>query len=203
MVISIIFYISLFLLSFLITIILGNNSFSPLRNLVSDMGRKAYSPAPYIFDMTCFLSGLFSIPFTFYILKFIKYQFKTNPRIKDKSHNPSLSFIIANIGMIGIGIFSMDRNYLYLHFFFATFALVGYVFAALYISILILFFKFGLSRIIGIIGFFGVIILLSFTFYANVIFTSLRTISEWLIVLFISIWLYSFTISIFFKKLYL
>ncbi len=200
MVLSIILYVILFLSSFLITTFFGKKSFTPLKNLISDMGQKNYSPAPYIFDMACLMSGLFSFPFTFYILKYIKYNSKINNISNVKSVLSSLSIIIGNIGLVGIGIFSMDRNIFYLHFVFASFVLVGYVFAAFYISLFIVIYNFDLPKIIGIAGLFSLTILLSFTFFANFIFTYIRTISEWVLVIFISIWFYSFTISIFFKK---
>ena len=111
-----------------------------------------------------------------------------------------LSIMIGDIGFIGIGIFSLDRNYFYTHFLFASFVLCVYIFAAFFISLLIVLRKFSLPTIMGVIGLICVIFLLSFAIVANFIFTFFITIFEWSLVIFVSIWLYSFTLSLMFKK---
>ncbi|MBY8981334.1 MAG: DUF998 domain-containing protein [Candidatus Lokiarchaeota archaeon] len=200
-------YTVLFFLSFIITIYFGNNPFSPMSNFISELGKLYYSPTPFIFDLACIISGIFTFPFAFYFLKHINLNFedknsnnKHNKLFRRLRISSFLSIIIGDIGFIGIGIFSLDRNYFYMHFFSASFVLCGYISSTFFISLLIVLKKFSLPTIMGVIGLICVIFLLSFAIVANLIFLFSITIFEWSLVIFVSIWLYSFTLFLVFKK---
>ena len=196
---AIITYWTAFFSSLIITGLFGNNGYSPFNNLISDLGSSKYSPIPFIFNFGCILSGFLSIPISFYIFRYIKYELNTTLQ-----HRKIFYFILyiilfsgilGDIGFIGIGIFPLDRNLNNIHFLFASFLFGGYYLSAFLIGILILFFKINLNKIIGLYGLCITIIIL----ISMIIFVSVNidfVFGEWIAHISLTIWLYTFLYSI-------
>lgn len=192
------FVLSLFLIG-----LYGINPFSPLVNLISDLGSNAYSPIPYLFDIACIWAGFLSIPISLYIFRYLRK--KTNPEIDNGRKSQKrfklinlfilISGILGDIGFIGIGIFSIDRNPYNIHFLFASFLFVGYYISAFLIGILYLLFDIKINRFIALYGFLASIITFIIVLILG-LFQIYLVIFEWIADFILISWLYSFLFSI-------
>jgi len=196
-----------FLLSLFLIGLFGTNTFSPLVNLISDLGSKVYSPIPYLFDLACICAGFLSFPISLYIYQYLGK--KTNPEIDNEKISIKrfklinlvvlISGILGDIGFIGVGIFSVDRNLYNIHFLFASFLFVGYYISAFLIGLLYLLFEININRFIALYGFLASIITFSITLILGLLHINL-VIFEWIADFTLLIWLYSFLFSILRKK---
>ncbi len=50
------------ILSLIVALTLGNLQYNLWVNFISDLGSITYTPAPYLFDITCMISGIFILP---------------------------------------------------------------------------------------------------------------------------------------------
>jgi len=141
-ILSIIILIISYLTSFFIKILFGDKNFNIFLNAVSDLGQKTYSPLPLLFDLGCIFSGILMFPFIFNF--FLSYLFKLEINFTNTKYKIlykaldilAFSFLLnGNIGLIGVGIFSLDRNPFYLHFIFTFFLFSGYPFFAFFIGL--------------------------------------------------------------------
>ncbi|TFF97487.1 MAG: hypothetical protein EU541_08170 [Promethearchaeota archaeon] len=192
-------YLVLFISSYLITITFGYNNYSPLYNMISQMGSISFTPAPYLFDFACIFSGFLSFPISFYIYRYLNYKINLEPNYKFIK-TFLLIFLIASkmlgdIGFIGIGIFSIDRNPFNIHYLFASLLFFGYFLSSFLIGILIIVFKFRLNKFIGLSGLFSsTIICLTYIILELLLLDVI--IFEWIASITLIIWFYGFIYSI-------
>jgi len=196
---AIITYWTAFFSSLIIIGLFGNNGYSPFNNLISDLGSSKYSPIPFIFNFGCILSGFLSIPISFYIFRYIKYELyiKTDHRkiFHFILYLILFSGILGDVGFIGIGVYPIDHNPQYKHLLFASFLFGGYYLSAFLIGILVFFFKINLNKIIGLYGFcITIIIFISMIIIVSV--DSQFVFGEWIAQISLNIWLYTFLYSI-------
>jgi len=199
-----IYFIS-FLSSYFITTFFGYNGYSPITNMISDMGSIQYSPTPFLFDLACISAGILTFPITFFLYRYMKSKIGLNTRYKKLYlfliTILFISGIVGDIGFLGIGIFSIDRNPFNLHFIFAAFIFIGYYISTFLIGILTLKFK---IKVNGIIGKSGMFISISI-FFAFLVFRIIALdliILEWIATLVLTTWLYIFLFTILYSRNY-
>ena len=110
-------FLSLLVISFMLTTLLGVKSYNILTLTVSRLGSSHFSPVPILFDIACILAGTITIPYNLLITKnSLSYVSKD----KNKRLKCHLSFLISRfglttgilggIGYIFVGIFSLERS---------------------------------------------------------------------------------------------
>ncbi|TFF97486.1 MAG: DUF998 domain-containing protein [Promethearchaeota archaeon] len=192
-------YWTTFFSSIIIIGLFRNNGYSPFNNLISDLGSIEYSPFPFLFDIGCIIAGFLSFPISVYIFSYIRENskgVKNNKTILNfLTYILLFSGILGDIGFVGIGFFSIDRNPLNIHFIFASFLFVGYFLSAFLVGILVLLFKIRLNKNIGILGLFVSISI--FFIYILLILLKINFIFfEWIADFSLLMWLYTFLYSI-------
>ena len=179
-----------FVISNLIAMNFGNKNYVPFLNVVSHLGVNEFNPLYFMFDFASIITGLSLMPFSFYLLHIIKTQTEENRIIKNYksiricTHIAFLSSIAANIGFIGCGVFSLDRNFLGIHDYSAGIILLGFTFLTFSMGLLIIRYRVKIPSLFGICGFLTAFIFLFI--YMIFIFTNfiIAPVYEW-------IWLFS------------
>ncbi|TFF93755.1 MAG: hypothetical protein EU544_05415 [Promethearchaeota archaeon] len=164
-------------------------------NWISDLGGRAFTPAPYLYDIACILAGILTIPFTFYMEKLFA-PLPNEPWSDNKysrlryriSSYALLASIIGNLGYIGVGIFSEDRSpelfgLIGAHGFMSSLAFGGFTFGAFFTGWLIVIYDVKVPKTIGFYGIFGPLItIILFGVYSNPLW-------EWLLLFSILLWI--------------
>ncbi len=198
---SLVSYSSFFLISFITTLFFGYSSFSPLLNYISDLSLPQYSPLPFLYDVGCVISGVLTIPITFYIQKTTLHRRnveKIEPRgkrgFKILARAGFVAGLLGDISFIGVGIFSLHRNPFGIHYVFAYLLFFGYSLTALIIGLLILLYQTNLSRLMGLSG----VIYPLGIFVMFLIFLAFAppflVLYEWVVSLSLTAWLFVFTL---------
>lgn len=137
--------------------------YSFFSNYISDLGSHHYTPFPYLFDLLVIFTGILCV-YVFYHSNAIFQQIirtKTNTadptNTTDSSSSSRLSvatrqkailtllnlskyfLILGPLGLAGIGVFSIDRNYFGLHYVFAYIAFFGFAWGSVWIGGLSMF----------------------------------------------------------------
>lgn len=200
-ILSLIVYSLFFLISFLLSTLPGNSNFSPLTHYISELSLSQYSPFPYLYDIACIISGSLTIPITFYIKKTTLHKRNADhltPTQRKKfvilTYLGFISGLLGDIGFIGVGLFSLERNFFGIHYVFAYLLFGGYTFTALIVGILILLYQTQLSALMGLSGvIYPIVIFLGFLIMLFW-FPSLLILYEWVVSLSLTAWLFVFTI---------
>ena len=191
---AILVYTFTFLICNLIAMNFGNNNYIPFLNVISDLGLDEYNPITIFFDLACVTTGLSLMPFSFYLLHIIKKGTEDNRIIRNIrsiricTHIAFLSSIAANIGFIGVGIFSLERNFLGIHDYSAAIILLGFSFLTFSMGLLIIRYRVKIPSLFGICGFLVTFILL----FVYIIFRftnfTIAPIYEWIWLFFVIVW---------------
>jgi len=190
-----ILYPGLIILGIFIAMFFGTEGYSIYLHYISDLGSIKITPTPFLYDIACIIAGSLSLPFLFYLEKIIA-PIPINPEELPAPHRwvyrlmgaAFISYLLGCIFYIGVGIFSADRNYFYLHDICSYGAFAGYIFAELFLGLLLIFSKQKfIPKVIGIIlGIFGLI----FPVYIgglNILYGG--PFYEWLLLIVILIWM--------------
>ncbi|MFO7796603.1 MAG: hypothetical protein ACQERB_06745 [Promethearchaeati archaeon] len=192
-------FISLFFLANIIAFLFGNKNFIFFRNLISQLGISKYTPLPIIFNSACIITGILLIPFFFFlrykgdeILKNSLDYLKNGRFFRLFNHFGFYSGLIGSTGFVGLGLFNMSWNPLYMHDISATLVLGGFIFLTFFISWLIIRYEIEIPAKLGIYGIVSsLFILISYlSLNVNVIFSFVYL--EWLWMLIILSWLWLF-----------
>ena len=146
----------------IIAFYLGSREYSLFFNWIGELGSSSFTPIPYLHDIASAVAGFLTLPFYFYLEKILA-PFPKNERELNRYSKLQqaittyvlLSSIIGNVGLIGTGIFSMERNLQNLHFIFGSLAVCGYVTGATLMGLIILFYDVGIPKILGLYGTLG------------------------------------------------
>ncbi|MBD3212033.1 MAG: hypothetical protein GF311_05425 [Candidatus Lokiarchaeota archaeon] len=148
-------------------------------------------------------AGVFSFPISLYIFRYLKKKsqrhLEENKLIKTINITILVAGILGDIGFVGIGFFSIDRNFFQIHFIFAGFLFIGYYLSAFLIGSLYIFFKIDLNKYVATYGFLSTIII-SLSAMMLYIFQYESAFFEWIADFILLIWLYTFLYTIFRKK---
>ncbi|MFX1316964.1 MAG: hypothetical protein ACFE9T_13970, partial [Promethearchaeota archaeon] len=159
----IITYLSLLLIEVIIAALLGPNGYTIWTHMISDLEGRKHTPAPILYDITCIIGGILTIPLTFYIENLMA----PLPNRKDlgRQHFSRLRFrlssnafffsLIGNLAYVGVGIWSEDRNYDLLDFagyhdVFSFFSFAGFALGAFFIGWIIVLYDMKINKIFGV-----------------------------------------------------
>ena len=127
-------YLALLCLSIITAVIFGHFKFSFIMHTISDLGNSQFTPVPFLFDISCIIAGIATIPYSF----FCDDMRKSNKKHLNIISRSGLCFgISGGIGYICVGVFSLERagpNGI-LHGLSAVIAFSGFVFSILFFSL--------------------------------------------------------------------
>ena len=163
-------YILLLVIAVIIATFLDPDGYTIWDNWISDLGSINHTPAPYLYDIACIIAGSMTIPLTFYMEKLLA-PLPNETRLENPHYSrlrfrlSSFAFlfsIIGNIGYIGVGIFSADRDFDFLsvlgqgpHGLMSYLAFGGFTFGAFFMGWLIVLYDTKIPKTLGIYGIFG------------------------------------------------
>ncbi|MCK4285905.1 MAG: hypothetical protein KAX18_06870 [Candidatus Lokiarchaeota archaeon] len=163
-------YIFLLVIGVVIAALLDPDGYTIWDNWISDLGSFNHTPAPFLYDIACIIAGSMTIPLTFYMEKTLaplpkrtlpKDQHFSRLRFRLSSF-AFLFSIIGNLGYIGVGIFSADRDYEFLsilgqgpHGLMSYLAFGGFTFGAFFMGWLVVLYDTKIPKILGIYGICG------------------------------------------------
>ncbi|MGV9197906.1 MAG: DUF998 domain-containing protein [Promethearchaeia archaeon] len=188
-------YLGLVVLGVIIAFLFGGTRQGPgeyfiWTNWISDLGGSPYTPAPFLYDIACILAGLLTLPLTFYLeSKFAPIPENSKDLIKCsrlRFRLASYAFffsIIGNLGYIGVGIFSEDRNYFSLHGITSSLAFGGFSLGAFFLGWMIILYIRDLPNWLGVYGIFGPLtVIILFGIFSD-------PLLEWLLLFSILAWI--------------
>ncbi|MFW9987305.1 MAG: DUF998 domain-containing protein [Candidatus Odinarchaeota archaeon] len=149
-------YIGLVIIGVIVAALLDPDGYTTWDNWISDLGSRNDTPAPFLYDIACILAGCMIIPLTFYMENYLAPLPKRT--LLYKLHYSRLRFrlssyafifsLIGNIGYIGVGIFSADRDFEFLsvmgqgpHGIMSYLAFGGFPFGAFFMGWLIVLYN--------------------------------------------------------------
>ncbi|MHA1724797.1 MAG: hypothetical protein ACTSYC_00875 [Promethearchaeota archaeon] len=196
------------IVAMIIAFYFGTCEYSLFFNWVGELGSSSCTPIPYLHDITSAAAGLLTIPFYFYLEKILAPFPKNEKQLKRYSKLQQaiatyalLSCIIGNVGLIGTGIFSTERNLLDLHFLFGSLAFCGHLVGATLIGIIILFYNVDIPKILGLYGTLGPLsafIIFLLGYYARYLLTPFF---EWMLLFSLLLFLITLATIVFYEDL--
>ena len=201
-------YISLLIIGVIIAALLDPDGYTIWDNWISDLGSFDHTPAPILYDIACIIAGSMTIPLTFYLEQLLAPL--PNRVNLSKQHYSRLRFrlssfaflfsIIGNLGYIGVGIFSAERDYESLsilgegpHGIMSYLAFGGFTFGAFFMGWLIVLYSTKIPKILGIYGISGPLTVS----ILNLIDST--PLLEWLLLFSILIWIIPISVIILLK----
>jgi hypothetical protein len=198
---SLIIYATFFSLSYLLSILYGNPNFSPLTHYISELSLSQHSPFPYLYDLGCIIAGSLTIPITSYIQKTTLHtqNIQLVPPSKRKrfiilTRAAFISGLTGDVSFIGVGIFSLQRDFLGLHTVFTYLLFGGYALTALLVGILIVLYQTQLSTLMGLSGVVYPFVIFILALYIGISVPSLLVLYEWVVSISLTTWLFIFSI---------
>lgn len=166
--IVIISYLLLLIIGVIIATFFGTTNYRIWTHWISDLGTLKHTPAPYLYDAAAIIAGTLTIPLTFYLEKILapmpqkpnEYNRYSRLRYRIASYG-FLWNMIGNLGYIGVGIWSGDRDYpvpllgMGSHGLMSTLAFGGFTFGAFFMGWLIVLYDTEVPKWIGIYGIIG------------------------------------------------
>ena len=201
-------YISLLIIGVIIAALLDPDGYTIWDNWISDLGSFDHTPAPILYDIACIIAVSMTIPLTFYLEQLLAPL--PNRVNLSKQHYSRLRFrlssfaflfsIIGNLGYIGVGIFSAERDYESLsilgegpHGIMSYLAFGGFTFGAFFMGWLIVLYSTKIPKILGIYGISGPLTVS----ILNLIDST--PLLEWLLLFSILIWIIPISVIILLK----
>lgn len=191
-------YILLLIIGVITAALLDPDGYTIWDNWISDLGSSDHTPAPILYDIACIVAGLMTIPLTFYMENLLA-PLPKRSSIKEHHYSrlrfrlSSFAFLfslIGNLGYIGVGIFSADRDIKALsilgegpHGIMSYLAFGGFTFGAFFMGWIIVLYHTGIPKILGFYGIFGPF----FTAILNLIDST--PLLEWVLLFSILIWI--------------
>jgi len=207
----ILIYIPLLVIGHIVASFLDPDGYSIVTNWISDLGSIAHTPAPYLYDIACIAAGILTIPFTYYMEKLLVSVPKAEGRdLKGQRWRVRLGSyaflfsIIGNVGYIGVGIWSGDRDYptaLYgmgTHEICSALAFGGFILGALLMGLIIILYNTLIPKSIGLYGILGPLIVAIIYIIGGV--PPSQPFWEWGMLFAILIWVIPLSIVVFFKE---
>jgi len=196
--IVIIGYISLLIIGVIIAALLDPDGYTIWDNWISDLGGINHTPAPFLYDIACIVAGSMTLPFTFYMENLLAPLPKKNElsrhhysRLRFRLSSSAFLFsLIGNLGYIGVGIFSADRDYDFLsvmgqgpHGLMSFLAFGGFTLGAFFMGWLIVLYDTKIPKILGIYGICGPFV------FSIINLIESTPLLEWLLLFSILIWI--------------
>lgn len=201
-------YIFLLIIGVIIAVVFDPDGYTILDNWISDLGSFNDTPAPFLYDIACIIAGGMTIPLTYYMEKLLAPLPKRTElggrhysRLRFRLSSFAFLFsFIGNLGYIGVGIFSADRDYEVLkvlgqgpHGMMSYLAFGGFTLGAFFMGWLIVLYNTKIPKILGIYGIFG-----PFT-VAIVNLIDSTPLLEWMLLFSILIWIIPLSLIVLMK----
>lgn len=201
-------YILLLIIGVIVAALLDPEGYTIRNNWISDLGSINDTPAPYLYDIACIVAGSMTIPLTFYMENLLaplprktKMRGEHFSRLRFRLSSFAFLFsIIGNFAYIGVGIFSADRNYVFLsdlgigfHDLMSYLAFGGFTFGAFFMGWLIVFYNTKIPKILGIYGIFGPLTVAILNLIEG------NPLMEWMLLFSILIWLIPLSLIVLMK----
>lgn len=198
-------YLFLLIIAVIIAAIFDPDGYTLRNNWISDLGGRDHTPAPFLYDIACIIAGSMTIPLTFYMENILAPIPKRNQlveihysRLRYRLSSFAFLFsVIGNLGYIGVGIFSADRDYEILsilgespHGIMSYLAFGGFTFGAFFMGWLVVLYKTGFPKILGAYGILGPLI----TAILNLIDST--PLLEWMLLFSILLWIIPLSVII-------
>ncbi len=116
---------------------IGPGSYNFVENYISDLGSARYSPAPWLLDGISMISAVILIPLMIYAKRL------SNQDIREQTRSPAFNatgkggnwvgfcaLYVGIVGLFGIGLFSEDRDFGWVHYFFSMVVFGGFAVGA-------------------------------------------------------------------------
>jgi hypothetical membrane protein len=202
-------YLSLLAIGVVIAVLLDPDGYTIWDNWISDLGAFNHTPTPFLYDIACIIAGSMTIPLTFYTEKLLAPL--PNEIQLGKRHYSRLRFrlssfaflfsLIGNLGYIGVGIFSADRDYEFLsvlgegpHGIMSYLAFGGFTFGAFFMGWLIVLYDTKIPKILGAYGIFGPLTVSIINLIESTPFL------EWLLLFSILLWIIPLSLILFLRE---
>jgi len=166
-------YVFILVIGVFVAALLDPDGYTIWNNWISDLGSFNHTPTPFLYDIACIIAGSMTIPLTFYMEKLLA-PLPNETELREQHYSrlrfrlSSFAFlfsIIGNLGYIGVGIFSADRDYEFLsilgegpHGIMSYLAFGGFTFGAFFMGWLIVLYDTKIPKSLGIYGIFGPLI---------------------------------------------
>ncbi len=197
-------YIPLLIIGCIVAAVFDPDGYTIWTNWISDLGSINHTPAPYLYDIACIIAGIMTVPFTFYMENFLaalpKNPIETSKFTRFKIRLASYAFlsgIIGNLSYIGVGIFSADRDFFNMHNYTSTLAFGGFILATFFMGWLIILYRTGISKIIGVYGVFGPLTVAIIYLVIQEIDSPLDKLFEWMMLFAILAWIIPLALDVF------
>jgi hypothetical membrane protein len=190
-------YISLLIIGVIVAAIFDPDGYTIWDNWISDLGSSNHTPTPILYDIASIVAGSMTIPLTFYMEKLLA-PLPNETQLRERHYSrlrfrlSSFAFlfsIIGNLGYIGVGIFSADRDFEILsilgegpHGIMSYLAFGGFTFGAFFMGWIIVLYNTKIPKILGIYGIFGPLIISILNLIES------TPLLEWLLLFSILIW---------------
>ena len=207
----ILIYIPLLIIGVFIAHFFDPDGYSIIDNWISDLGGIDHTPAPYLYDMACIVAGTATIPFTYYMERYLApFPQKVEHSFEGERWRlrlASIAFffsIIGNIGYIGVGIWSEDRDIPDLlmgmgaHEIVSALAFGGFIFGGIFMGWIILLYNTKIPKYIGLYGVIGPF-LIAIPYIIGTVPPS-REFWEWSMLFAILLWIIPLAFVVFLKK---
>ncbi len=116
---------------------IGPGSYNFVDNYISDLGSARYSPAPWLLDGISMISAIILVPLLIYSKKL------ADQDIREQTRSPAFlaagkrgnlagfcALYVGIVGLFGIGLFSEDRAFGWVHYFFSIVVFTGFAVGA-------------------------------------------------------------------------
>jgi len=163
-------YVFLLIIGVVVAALLDPDGYTIWDNWISDLGSINHTPAPFLYDIACIIAGSMTIPLTFYMENLLA-PLPKREELREQHYSrlrfrlSSFAFlfsIIGNLGYIGVGIFSADRDFAELsilgegpHGIMSYLAFGGFAFGAFFMGWLIVLYDTNIPKILGVYAIFG------------------------------------------------
>jgi hypothetical membrane protein len=145
---ALIFFFGAICLGVIIAAVFGPGGYNIIDNWISDLGNHNVTPTPFLLDFAVISAGLLLFPLNLYLEK----NLAPIPKAPEDLPAPprmayrliSLSFFfncLGSLGMIGVGVFSEDRDIADLHFIFSVLLFGSFAIGAIFLGLRFSFMK--------------------------------------------------------------
>nr|MDO8087055.1 DUF998 domain-containing protein [Candidatus Sigynarchaeum springense] len=128
-------------------------------NWISDLGGSKYTvphtPLPILYDLACVIAGALTVPLTFFLEGVVAPRDSSMSRWRLRLVSLGFLFgIVGNVGYIGVGVFSEDRNFWGLHGVTSALAFGGFVVSGFFVAFCALIYRTRIPKKFGVYMFF-------------------------------------------------
>jgi hypothetical membrane protein len=145
---AMVFFFGAIGLGVIIAAVFGPEGYNIIDNWISDLGNHNITPAPFLLDFAVISAGVLLFPLLLYLEKYLA----PIPRVPEDLPAPprmvyrlmSLGFFfncLGSLGMIGVGVFSEDRDIADLHFIFSVLLFGSFAIGAIFLGLRFSFIK--------------------------------------------------------------